>query len=32
MGDIYDVKNVWNSKTFLPPVCYGSKPEILKGT
>lgn len=25
LGEIYDVKNVYNSKTFLPPVCNTSK-------
>jgi NADPH-dependent glutamate synthase beta subunit-like oxidoreductase len=25
LGDIYNVKNVFNSKTFLPPVCKTSK-------
>lgn len=25
-ADIYAKKNVWNSKTFLRPVCEGTKP------
>lgn len=25
LGDIYNIKGVYNSKTFLPPICYTSK-------
>jgi len=29
LGEIYDAPNVWNSKTFLPKVCHGTKEGIV---